>query len=312
MLDDALSHLTQQATVAHVFDALEDEPPRMPLYELTPELIDAATIEERDAIINDLEQWGLLRLPHEAIAIKFPMEKIAELFDWKPLPYKDARNFYLTMMFAGEPLTIKDVTLTKANARSLTEDELKAQLATGESWLRRVVAPVRVNRYVLSENVKRGSAHIEDTKKDDNARHAEKDIHAMGFEALTVLLASLAARNVVKDVRYNGREMTGDKKPFYQGRGGMTYLHLTVVRPPKIEDAEMDPDHPPRAGLAKMLLVRGHIRNQVADTTVPQPPNTRITVVGKGREGRREQWIAPFYRGVDPEYVPQRHYVVKP
>jgi hypothetical protein len=49
--------------------------------------------------------------------------------------------------------------------------------------------------------------------------------------------------------------------------------------------------------------VRGSIRNQVADTTKPQPPDVRVTVVGAGRTGRREQWIAPYYRGVDPVYV---------
>ena len=82
--------------------------------------------------------------------------------------------------------------------------------------------------------------------------------------------------------------------------------------PPRIEDSETDPEHAPRADLAKLLLVRGFTRNQVADTTKPQPPDVRVTVVGKGRGGRREQWIAPYYRGVDPHYVSPRHYVVRP
>jgi hypothetical protein len=200
----------------------EQEPEADPLFELTPELIDAATLEERDAIIND-------------------------------------------------------------GARVLVET-------------RHDFTGFDVNE---AEKRRPGTA---------------ADFHALACEALTILLASLAARNVVKDVRYNGRcEIGGKSQPIHLGGGGITYLSRTIVRPPRIEDVkEIDPEHPPRAGLAKLLLVRGFIRNQVADTTKPQPPDVRITVVGTGRAGRREQWIAPYYRGVDPAYVPTRHYVVRP
>jgi hypothetical protein len=130
-------------------------------------------------------------------------------------------------------------------------------------------------------------------------------------EALTILLASLTARNVVKDVRHNGqREVAGRSQPIHIGGNGITYLSRTIVRPPRIGD--IDPEHRSRAGLTKLTLVRGFARNQVADTTKSQPPDTRIIVVGKGRAGRREQWIAPHYRGVDPDYVTPRHYVLRP
>ena len=168
-----------------------------------------------------------------------------------------------------------------------------------------------------------GNVLVEERSKFNgfNVNEAEKrrpgtaaDFHALATEALTILLASLAARNVVKDVRYNGRDgADANSKPIYLGGGGVTYLSRTIVRPPRIEDVkEIDPEHPPRAGLAKLLLVRGFIRNQVADTTKPQPLDVRVTVVGPGRTGRREQRIAPCYRGVDPDYVPTRHYVVRP
>jgi hypothetical protein len=35
----------------------------IPLFELTPEVIEAATIDERDITIHDLEEWHMLRLP---------------------------------------------------------------------------------------------------------------------------------------------------------------------------------------------------------------------------------------------------------
>ena len=164
----------------------------------------------------------------------------------------------------------------------------------------------------MEERSECGTFDINDAEKREPGTAA--DFHALATEALTILLASLAARNVVKDVRYNGRAGAGaNSKPIYLGGGGVTYLSRIIVRPPRFEDVkEIDSKHPPRTGLAKLLLVRGFIRNQVADTTKPQPPDVHVTVVGAGRTGRREQWIAPYYRGVDPDYIPTRHYVVRP
>jgi hypothetical protein len=190
---------------------------------------------------------------------------------------------------------------------------LSARLAAGITFPRQVVVPPYVSGNVFIE--KRSKFNGFDVNEAEKRRPGTAaDFHALATEALTILLASLAARNVVKDVRYNGRAGAGaNSKPIYLGGGGVTYLSRTIVRLPRIEDVkEIDPEHPPRAGLAKLLLVRGFIRNQVAYTTKPQPPDVRVTVVGAGRTGRREQWIAPYYRGVDPGYVPTHHYVVRP
>src|SRR5690242_17862917 len=58
LLDDAWNKL-RNPLQPYVFGAPkivpEEAPEALPLFELTPELIDAATLEERDAIINDLK-----------------------------------------------------------------------------------------------------------------------------------------------------------------------------------------------------------------------------------------------------------------
>jgi hypothetical protein len=111
LLDDAWDKLHSKPE-PYIFGAPkivpEQEPePSIPLFELTPELIDAATLEERDAIIVDLEKWGLLRLPFDRIALKFPQEKVAEVLGWTTLP--EYRHVYLTMAVGGEPLKIETI-----------------------------------------------------------------------------------------------------------------------------------------------------------------------------------------------------------
>ena len=101
--------------------------------------------------------------------------------------------------------------------------------------------------------------------------------------------------------------------PIYE-RHGITYLSRTVVRPPHADEMDMAEGHK-RIGFLKPRMVRGHIRNQVADTTQTATGRHRMTVIGKGRTGRREQWIAPFYVNVDADYsgpLTAPHYKVKP
>jgi hypothetical protein len=267
----------------------------IPLFELTPELIDAATLEERDAIIDDLKKWNMLRLPFGQIAIKFPQEKVAEVLGWTCYP--EFRHVYLTMAVAGEPLKVDTLNMCKFEPnrlrRPLSEEELQEQIAAGTALPRQVVTPSITSAKVIME--KRGEFVGEFDVNEGEKRNAgtARDYRAMACEALTILIASLAARNVIKDVRHNGqRDIGGNSQPIHIGGNGITYLSRTIVRPPRFEDVE----HSSRAGLAKLMLVRGFVRNQVADTTKPQPPDTRVTVAGKGRAGRREQWIAPWRR----------------
>jgi hypothetical protein len=337
LLDDAWNKL-RNPPERYAFGAPkivpEPEPEAVPLFELTPELIDAATVEERDAIISDLQKWDLLRLPFARVAIKFPQEPIAELLGW--CEEAAGRGLWITMWCEAKgPLQITTLYTTK-NYRdyrrddvdeAMTPEALDKEVAAGVSASRRVVIPEALSAQAYLEGKSRifrlpqvcdlreaDASCVAERGYKSNFNPVSRDYQAMMCEAMTVLVASLAARNVVKDTRYNAsRSINGRSEPYHLGGGDITYLSRTIVRPPRIDEtSDVDPDHPPRAGLAKMLLVRGFIRNQVADTTKPQPEGVRVTAVGKGRAGRREQWIAPYYRGVDPEYVPTRHYVVRP
>ena len=112
----------------------------------------------------------------------------------------------------------------------------------------------------------------------------------------------------IKDERYNGRtsRAEGDRPVWKNAANGVTYISRTIVRPPPASEMEGE-----RTGISRPRLVPGHKRHVVADTTKPQPPDVRVTTVGPGREGRRLQWIAPYYVNADPGVIlPARHYKV--
>jgi hypothetical protein len=186
---------------------------------------------------------------------------------------------------------------------------MEARIAAGDTHTRTVVTPQKIMAAIQVE--KPGGRHIIDVNAMDRERPGTAgDLAGMAQEALTVLLASLAARNVVKDVRYNGRTGGKNDGPCYRSNG-VTYLSRTVVRPPPTEEMEDDAEHAPREQ-SKPHLRRGHEHTVVADTTGPQPEGTRITVVGAGRTGRRVQWFAPTYVNVDKGYISAPHYKVRP
>ena len=122
-----------------------DASPDVPLFELTPELIDAASIEERDHIVRDLEKQDLLRLPFDKIAIRFPMEKIADVFGIVPDDVPDTKTV-LTMYVEGA-LHIKPcyatykVTSDDEYRRGVTKEEMDAKVASGEAKIIPVVSP---------------------------------------------------------------------------------------------------------------------------------------------------------------------------
>lgn len=264
MFDVAWEKL-RSAPQPYVFGAPKPVPEILPLFEITPELIDAATLEERDAIIDDLQKWKMLRLPFSRIAIKFPQEKVAEVLGWTIHP--ELRHVHLTMMVEGEPLKVNTLYMAKfepgkPRAR-LTEEEMQEQVTAGTAFPRQVAEPSVVCAIAFMEE--RGKFLKSFDVNEGEKRNAgfANDFYAMACEALTILLASLAARNVVKDVRHNGqREVAGKSQPVHIGGNGITYLSRTIVRPPRGE--ELDPEHRSRAGLTKLTLVRGFVRNQVA------------------------------------------------
>lgn len=320
----------------------EPPPLSIPLYDLTTEAIDAATLAERNAIIDDLKEWGFLRLPFPHIAIRFNQERVCKECGFAPLPDPFFNQVYLTMAFGGwgetwnggiAPLDTEEMTtyyhpLTLAqfeererdrNAGKLapsspvTKAEHEAALASGEAHLRTVVDCPMAAMLFMEGGSKYQSrwVNVNTDAKERGYYDPEgyaTEMRAIGLEALTILLASLAARNVVKDVRYNGRtsRSEGDRPVWRNTAAGITYISRTVVRPPPA--SEMDGEH---TAISRPHLVRGHMRNVVADTTKPQPPDVRVTTVGPGREGRRLQWIAPFYVNADPGMIlPPRHYKV--
>jgi hypothetical protein len=277
-----------------------DASPDVPLFELTPELIDAASIEERDHIVRDLEKQDLLRLPFDKIAIRFPMEKIADVFGIVPDDVPDTKTV-LTMYVEGA-LHIKPcyatykVTSDDEYRRGVTKEEMDAKIASGEAKIIPVVSPTMGSSTFYSATRSRSKKYdLNELEKDRVG--ITQEFHSLACEALTILLASLAARNVVKDVRYNGRVGKGaNSKPVYD-EDGVTYISRTVVRPPPVSEMENDPDHPPR-GHSVPHLRRGH---------------QHTVVYGKGRTGRRLQWFAPTYVNFDPAFIPKPHrYVVRP
>jgi hypothetical protein len=276
--------------------------PDVPLFELTPELIDAASIEERDHIVRDLEKQDMLRLPFDEIAIRFPYEKIADVLGVLPLPddVPDAKTV-LTMFVEGA-LSVKPCYATSKEfsndeyKRGVTQEEMEAQVAKGEAEIIHVVNPRMMSPTIYS-TTRSGTKEFDLNELDKDDAGTSHDFHAIACEALTILLASLAARNVVKDVRYNGRVSKGaNSKPVYEDNG-VTYISRTVVRPPPASEMENDPDHPPR-GHSVPHLRRGH---------------QHTVVYGKGRVGRRLQWFDPTYVNYDPAFMPKPHkYVVRP
>ena len=336
---DAILARGNAAPTPYIFGEPKPEPKSLsiPLYDLTTEAIDAATLAERDAIIADLKEWNFLRLPFPHIAIRFNQERVCKECGFAPMPDPAAKEIFVTLAFGGwrekwngeiTPLDTEQIT-TVYNPMSREEYEKRrkkgdpppqrkiwggrrraaeAAIASGEANERTVVeCPISSTMFFEggSKFVTRW-IDINDEAPDDPGFADE--MRTIGLEALTILLASLAARNVVKDERYNGRtsRAEGDRPVWKNAASGITYLRRTVVRPPPA--SEMEGEH---TGISRPRLVPGHKRHVVADTTKPQPPDVRVTTVGPGREGRRLQWIAPYYVNADPGVIlPARHYKV--
>jgi hypothetical protein len=306
LLDAALAKIKAKPE-PYVFGApsiVPKQPEPMPLFDLTKEAIDAATLAERDAIIADLKEWGMLRLPFERIAIRFPQERVANECGFTPHP--ELRHVCLTMWVGGEPLTVQPMYTCAEDhdpdgkprpARQGTREQWEEEVKSGITNRRDVVCPTTAGMQVLIEGgIHNGKAHKIARMvnlRDVPSESFTLDYQCLCVEALTILLASLAARNVIKEVSYNANnQTTGDKPRFVSN--GITYLSRTVIKPPRADQLGTE-----RGGLSngklEIRLVRGHKRQVVADTTKPPPTDkpSRVTVVGAGRTGRREQWIAP-------------------
>lgn len=109
-------------------------------FDLTPEACAAASVEERDAIITDLAEHDMLRLPFPRIVIRFPESEVSEILNWEPL---DCRRVFYTMAFSGA-LKIDTIHTTRElipenEHTHYTKEEMAERVARGESTERRVV-----------------------------------------------------------------------------------------------------------------------------------------------------------------------------
>jgi hypothetical protein len=317
LLDAALAKMKTKSE-PFVFGApsiVPKEPEPLPLFDLTDAAIDAATLAERDAIVTDLKEWGMLRLPFDIISIRFHGERVAKECGFAPIA--KCKGIYYTMTFAafGKPSTLETMYTVfeppsenlLAPRRKWTKEEIETAKLEGR-YNERVVVRSEIFQNVIAE-YPNGGVRVWNLAEIDAERPGiAADYVALGCEALTILLASLAARNVVKDVRYNANNKTTGDVPRYISNG-VTYLSRTVIKPPRADQLETE-----RGGLSngklEIRLVRGHKRQVVADTTKPQPADVRVTVVGAGRTGRREQWIAPYYVNADAEFLKVPRYKV--
>jgi len=320
LLDVALAKIKAKPE-PYVFGApsiVPKEPLPYPLFDLTDEAIDAATLAERDAIITDLEKWGVLRLPFPELFVRFHGERVARECGFAPMPEHEGVYYTMLLSMGSNSVTLAPIYTvshlqTSDEVRRYQPEELEAQVAAGVTN-KRIVVDAGIHPNIIIDVRGRNSIVKNVNEADKLHPSVSRDMQALAQEALTILIASLACRNVVKEERHSGRcTYNGTSIPIYE-RNGITYLSRTVVRPPSADEMDMAEGHK-RIGLLKPRMVRGHIRNQVADTTVtPQPLDTRITVLGRGRTGRREQWIAPFYVNVDRDYggpLTAPHYKVK-
>lgn len=307
LLDAALAKIRAKPE-PYLFGApsiVPKEPMPYPLFDLTDEAIDAATLAERDAIITDLKKWGMLRLPYPELFIRFHGERVAKECGFPAMPEFEGVYYTMLLTTQGKPVTLAPMyTVSRLQTVDekgpFTREELEAQVARGVTN-KRIVIDAGIHRNIIVDDRRRHRTIQNVFEADKVHPSVSDDMRALGIEALTILVASLACRNVVKEERHSGRRTyNGQSIPIYE-RHGITYLSRTVVRPPPADEMDMAEGHK-RSELLKPRMVRGHIRNQVADTTKPQPADVRVTVIGKGRTGRREQWIAPYYVNVDADY----------
>src|SRR5664280_1212756 len=72
--------------------------PSIPLFDLTEEVCEAASVAEREAIVEDLAARGTLHLPFDKIAVRFPMDQISSALNWLPL---EMRGVHCTFVVWG-------------------------------------------------------------------------------------------------------------------------------------------------------------------------------------------------------------------
>ena len=123
------------------------------------------------------------------------------------------------MAFSG-PLTIKNAYTTKEHINGkergtpTTPEQTGIEIAESRTTVRRVVHADKIMATLKADNCK-GSQTSDINEMEELHPGLRWILSRSEAEALTILLASLACKNVVKDVRYNnphrqGRELDAD------------------------------------------------------------------------------------------------------
>ena len=244
-------------------------------FELSANVCNTMSREDRKQMLADMSAAGLLHLPYDEIAVRFYLPDIC-------------------------PTDIQaHVTFAISGALSVPE-RFGGNLAQAEYMTDTVAITVLGGRPSIIQSVRELTGK---GGKDDSIElwQVQGELVTTCLEALTTLVLSLATRNVVKRTVQNTRIKRTNKKskPRFQGPLGAIYLSSTVIEAPDAADMEADPDHPAREGVSpRPHMRRGHLHT---------------VVHGVGRRERRVQWFPAVFVNADPAFVADaRKYVVTP
>lgn len=247
-------------------------PSHIHLFELSPNICNSISSDDRKQMLADLQTARLLHLPFHQIAVRFYLPDLVP---------KSNRKVLVTFCVSG-PLSVhtRDANLLSADKMF---DRVAVQTLDGKTELFSVGDPTGASR--------------EDAKTALQPVNAE--LVTICLDALTTLVLALATRNVVKHTTENKRINNKHKqsKPQFRGPQGAIYLSSTVVKAPDAADMDDDPDHPAQDGTAK----RPHMRRGHLHTVLH----------GIGRRERCVRWFPAVFVNADPAFVADaRKYIV--
>jgi hypothetical protein len=249
-------------------------PTHIHLFELSPNICNSISGDDRKQMLADLQTAGLLHLPFNQIAVRFYLPDLVP---------KSDRKVLVTFCVSGAlSIHTKDANLVSADKMF---DRLAVQTLDGKTQIFSICDLTGVG----------GKDGIIDL------RSVKAELATICLDALTTLVLALATRNVVKRTTENKRINNKHKqsKPQFRGPQGAIYLSSTVVEAPDAADMDDDPNHPAQEGTAK----RPHMRRGHLHTVLH----------GVGRRERRVRWFPAVFVNADPTFVADaRKYVVMP
>jgi len=244
-----------------------------PLFQLTPEIVLSIRDKDRKPQLEGLQDCGLLHLPYERVAVRFPFRESSLSFDNRDI---GESGCYVTAYFEG-PLSLRTVVTTPP--------EDKSAFAHGQQKLRVVVKPETLWDFTYWEYADGHRATQRPGEIEKREGYGD-DMVFLCCDAVATLVLALATRNIVKRTSINTRAARGLRpKAKFFGPEGVVYVSRTLLQVP--EQMEDDAEHPP--GKSKRPhMRRGHIH------TVAH---------GVGRTERRKQWFPAVFVNADSDFV---------